>query len=292
MANLACVSATDAPLLLTMRAVAGFFAGTMMAVVYATFSGAAKPDREFSIALAFQVAIGALAIYSSPAMKTVFGPGGTFMFVAGFTLLPFAFARACPARNPYGEDEVAATHDRLRMPVIVGLVAIGMFFVSLTSIWVIMERLGYAGGFDEETVATVLAAGLLCSFAGAISPAWTIDWFGRRAQVTGGYLVLGVAIIAAGFDPSLWIYVAAICVYNFFFSFVIPLQTAWIAETDKSGRNAVLVPAVQGVGAAAGPVFAAAVMGDDGYGSVVTASLVVLGLSFICMRVADRSLSA
>ena len=288
MANLACVSATEFSLLFTMRAVAGFFAGTMMAVVYATFSSVAKPDREFSIALAFQVAIGALAIYSPPAMNVIFGPGGTFMFVAGFSLLPFAFARACPNRNPCVENDIAVMQDRLRMPVIVGLAAIGMFFISLTAIWVIMERLGSAGGLDQETVATILSLGLFFSFAGAILPSWTINWLGRPVQVTGGYLVLGIAIVAVALDSSLWIYAAAICVYNFFFSFIIPLQTAWIAETDRSGRNAVLVPVVQGIGVTIGPLVAGATISDDSYITVIVASLVILLSSFVCVQIADR----
>ena len=43
-------------------------------------------------------------------------------------------------------------------------------------------------------------------------------------------------------------------------SFVIPFQSGWIASLDRTGRTVVLLPFLQGIGIAAGPVLAGLVI--------------------------------
>ena len=140
------------------------------------------------------------------------------------------------------------------------------------------ERIGNAEGFATPIVATVLSIGLLFSFAGAVTPALAASKWPRKRQIVAAYAVLFLSIFAVGNHPGVWTYAVALCAYNFFFSFVIPLQTAWIAESDATGRNAVLVPVAQGVGVSIGPLLAGSLMADIGW--VAGACFAVLLLSF------------
>ena len=71
----------------------------------------------------------------------------------------------------------------------------------------------------------------------------------------------------------------------FFYSFVIPFQTAWVASSDSRGRNAVMVPVAQGVGVSIGPMLAGYVAGTAGYSMVTVVSLLLLAASFCCVLV-------
>ena len=279
--NSLCVFSDSFTLLFVLRIIAGVNAGSFMALVYALFSNVDNPDREFSIALAVQVVLGAAAIYSAPMFVEHLGPASLFAVVAVATASPMLMAAFCPAGgNAFAEESASLAYVPRR--VWAGLAAITFVFLSLTCIWVAMERLGYAEGFGGTVVATVLAAAMLFSFLGAAAPAITTSLAARKVQVYGSYAALALAIITVGNEPTVWLFALGLCVYNFFYSFIIPFQTAWIAESDPSGANAVLVPIAQGVGVTIGPVVGGYFVAASNFTGVIAASLAFLALSFMC----------
>ena len=291
-ANIACVIVDDFTALLVLRCCAGFSAGTMMAFVYATFANVDNADREFAIALAASVAVGAAGLLAAPVLLQNFGPASLFVFVAAASLIPLPLYGGCPLENP-GAASAGSSQPRPISPsVLLALTAIGLLFVALTAVWMVMERLGNAEGFDEAVVAAALSGGLLFSFFGAVAPAVTERWLPRRFQVSIAYVALIIAIGIIGSEPGVWAFWLGLCLYNFFYSFIIPFQTAWIASSDRSGRNAVLVPVVQGIGVSAGPMMAGLIMGDERFGGVILAGLTLLVVSFACVLVLDDPLQS
>ncbi len=65
-----------------------------------------------------------------------------------------------------------------------------------------------------------------------------------------------------------------------------PLQTAWIAESDLLGRNAVLVPMAQVLWIFLVPSLAGYVTQTASYSAAIVVCLVILILSFSCVIVA------
>ena len=95
------------------------------------------------------------------------------------------------------------------------------------------------------------------------------------------YAALFVAIALVAVGGSTLTFAIGLCLYNFFYSFVIPFQTAWVAESERTGATAVLVPGVQGIGVSIGPILAGLVIGDGTYTGVVVLSFLILALSFV-----------
>lgn len=284
--------------LLITRSLAGFGAGTMMAFAYASFAGAANADREFSIALAAQVALGAAVIV------TVSWLGGeadgaangntVFVIIAVATLLPIGLYRYCPPRNPHTQINGGHTQSepatRISKPVVLALITITLFLAALTMVWASAMRVGDSHGFDASIIAYVLSGSLLLSFLGAASPAALVKKYSRNRLVTNGYVALFIAVAAIGVPINVWVFAAALCIYNFFYSFVMPLQSAWVAGTDITGRNAVLVPIAQGIGGTLGPLIAGFTAQWLDYNAVAFLSLCILGLSFLCAKLAGDTL--
>ena len=271
--------------LFLLRILAGIAAGCFMAVVYAMFSSSENPDREFSIALALQVLLGAAAIYSMPIFLKHFGPGSLFAVVAMVTVAPMLVAANCP---PGGDSDTAKSPSLRNIShyVWAGLAAIALVFLSLSCIWVAMERLGSAAGFDGSVVTTVLAASMLFSFLGAAAPAITTNLTTRKVQLSVSYVSLAIAIFTVGNNSTVLLFALGVCLYNFFYSFIIPIQTAWLAQSDLSGATAVLVPVAQGLGVTVGPIVGGYLVGDGNFTGVIVASSAFLALSYICAKCA------
>ena len=265
-------------LLLTLRAIAGLAAGSAMALVYAAFACDEQPDRQFAFALGTQVAVGATALLIAPHLLAAYGPASLFWLPAIATALPVLWYRYCPATNPCKPDALDVAR-RISGQDIAALASVVLMFLALTAVWVVAERLGSERAESNSLVAAALASGMLFSFLGSLAPAMTAGLAGRYLHLFGGYAVLLLAIIGMNVGAGVITYVVGLCIYNFFFSYLIPFQTAWIATSDGGARNAVLVPVAQGIGLSLGPAIAGHAIEAGGSTQVIVVSVVLLAAS-------------
>ena len=292
--NLLCALADGYWGFLSLRCLAGLGIGMMTVFMYATISASENPDREFACAMSLQVFTGALLLQGAPYLLNAWGADALFIAMALLVTLPLLCFRAVPRCNPLTTAAIAgaeapATSARLDRVTVFGLLAVGFFFASMNSIWSFMERIGDAKGFATEFIATTLSISLLFSFAGALLPAWLAGKVKRIAMIFTGYLLLFIAIFAIGRQPAPVTYLAAMCVYNFFYSFVIPFQNGWIASLDESGRTIVLLPVLQGVGIALGPALAGMVIVAEQYAIVTYLSMALLVCSLALFSLMHRT---
>ena len=104
----------------------------------------------------------------------------------------------------------------------------------------------------------------------------------RIITISFGYVWLCIAIYALGRNPTAAVYLVALCVYNFFFTASLSrFQSGWIASLDRTGRTIVLLPFMQGLGIAAGPVLAGLVIVGNRYANVIYVSIILLTCSYL-----------
>ena len=284
--NLLCGMAESFETFLAYRYLAGLGAGMMGAFMYATIRAAKNPDREFAYAMALQVFVGALCLNGASWLWITWSAAPVFIMTGLVALLPMICYRAIPRSNPLtgnlgSDNKLINSSAGINRNALFGLMAVGLFFASMNSIWSFMERLGDAEGFAADFIAFTLSVSLLFSFAGALVPAWLAGRMKRIVTISFGYVWLFIAIFIIGQNPAAMTYLAALCVYNFFYSFVIPFQNGWIASLDRSGRTVVLLPVLQGIGIATGPVLAGLVIVDNQYANVIHVSIILLLLSYL-----------
>ena len=296
-ANLLCSVAESYEAILACRYLAGWGAGTMTAFMYATISASDNPDREFAYAMTLQVFLGATCLYGASQLWAAWGAEAVFVMTGLVALLPLICLHAAPRANPLtglpgGGRDLNSVSDAIPPAALIGLPAVGLFFASMNSIWSFMERLGDAEGFAADFIAFTLAVSLLFSFTGALVPAWLAGRIKRITAISSGYALLFIALAAIGRHPSAAIYLVALCVYNFFYSFVIPFQNGWIASLDRTGRTVVLLPVLQGIGLSAGPVLAGLVIVGNQYANIIYVSIILLLFSYFLFFRMYRSLES
>ena len=281
--NLLCAAAEGFWTFLSLRYLAGLGAGAMVAFMYATVSASENPDREFACAMSLQVVTGALCLHGSSYLWAAWGAGSVFVLCGMVTLLPLLCLRALPAGNPLSNSpgSIARTPEKTARAILPGLVGVAVFFASMNAVWSFMERIGNAEGFAADFIAFALTISLFFSFAGALLPAWIAGRARRITLISTGYAILFIAIFLLGRPPAALIYLAALCLYNFFYSFVIPFQSGWVASLDQTGRTTVLLPVFQGIGLASGPALAGFVIVGDRYDSAVHLSIALLVVSLL-----------
>ena len=282
--NLLCAVIDSFAGFLLLRYLAGIGAGAMVAFMYAIVSASNNPDREFAYAMSAQVFLGAICLIIAPWIWSSLGPEAIFVLCGILGILPMMCFKYLPYANPLSSNidlGTKAFSSRSGHLALLGLVGIGLFFASMNSIWSFTERIGDAQGFSMDFIARVLSVSLIFSFCGAIVPAWLAGRVSRIVVLSIGYLVLAIAITILGSDMTAPTYAVMLCLYNFFYSFVIPFQNGWIAALDHNGRTIVLLPAVQGVGISIGPMLAGMVITNNNYQNVAGMSVFLLMAGYV-----------
>lgn len=281
--NVACIEATHYWQFLVLRCGAGFATGAMLAFPYAAFASSKNPDRQFSIALAFQVAVAAVALAAASWLMEALGFQAVFALTALLTALPLAFIRGCPDHCPGADNEEQPITGRPGIFVTLALVAIALFMMALTGVWAFVESIAADRDSQGLLVGAVLSGTLLFSFFGALAPAVLGASHHQRLPIPGAYLVLALAVAGLSIPNAALVFAVSMVFYQFFFSFVMPLQAAWVAEADALGRSAVLVPVAQGVGAAFGPLAAGLAASQFGSQAIIYLSILLLICSYACV---------
>ena len=154
-------------------------------------------------------------------------------------------------------------------------------YINIGAYWTYIDLAARADGIDQGWTNSVLtwssfASGIGCLFATLLSSRFGLL---RPLLVTLICMSIIVGMLASGItDKSLLISVAS---FNFLWIFIDVYQMSTIANVDKKGRFASLMPGAQGLGQWIGPNVAASILGlNMGYAAVF---LMCAGAAFVAM---------
>lgn len=226
------------------------------AVCLATLSMAPNPTRAFGIAVSMQVMVAALVVFLVPSFAM---PRYGFAGVA--TLLLVVNAAALTIAPTLQTHQSSGSHDTERAPlpphtmlwVFVGLSAIAVMFVGLNGAWSFAERIGASMSLSGDEIGQGLALALVLGATGSL----TASIVGDRIKVTTALTISVVGFLVfvlLARSPNATNFALAFIVFNLAWNFTLPYQMSVIAAL--SNHHIVLVPAVQTIGGALGPVSA------------------------------------
>jgi len=270
----------DAPFA-AVRALAGLAEGVLVWVTTCVIVRSAAPDRLAGIFLVVQTLAQAAvaAVLALLVIPRAGWPGG-FVVLAVVTLLPLLLMRGLPS----GVPPLVASGSQRPPFALSTLLALAVPFLQMGAIgalWAYLEPLGRDAGFDAEAAQTVISGVLLMQVIGGACAALVVRRWNAVPALLGGSFVIaaiGLAIHALG-GPAATRFAALCAAFGFAWLFLMPFHIRLAFRADAAGRVAVLVPAMQLLGSAFGPLVASLIVtGDDARPvPLVCASFAVLG---------------
>jgi predicted MFS family arabinose efflux permease len=248
------------------RALAGLSEGVLVWVATCVIVRSATPDRLAGIFLVVQtLAQAALAALLAMAVIPRWGWAGGFAVLAAVSLAACVLSRGLPA-SVAPLPSVGSSRLPWSLSTVLTLVIVFMQMAAIGSLWAYLEPLGKQAGFDAQSSQTVISGVLLMQVIGGAVAAVVVRRLGAGSTLLAGTVALAAVAAGMHFAPQgATTGFAAMCaLFGFAWLFLMPFHIRLAFRADATGRVAVLVPAMQLLGSAFGPLVASFIVtGED-----------------------------
>ncbi|MBT8064164.1 MAG: MFS transporter [Gammaproteobacteria bacterium] len=277
LANGLCMLFIDYETVLWLRVAAGFGSGVYTAVAVATLGASSKPARAFNLMLFAFAFSQALEMQILP-MLSMNGIYLAFIlcYLAGLPFLHWIPPRplepgldvTVEVKEADGGRHVEKRHVPAFVPWLV-LGAIFFTYVNIGSYWTYIELAALDAGIDGDYVGRLLVWTSFFSLVGCAVATVISNRFGLARPLLLALITMAaiVGMLAFGIN-DLKLLVSMFC-FNLLWIFVDVYQMSTVANVDRSGAFASLMPGAQGLGQIVGPNIAASILGAGlGYHTV------------------------
>ena len=267
-------------LLLVVRLLSGIGAGLAYSVAMSTLARSARPDRDFGLMVAAQIAYQVVALFTLPRLVIARGSDAIFLVLAA-TVCASSLALFSTSLVTRRAD--SSTHLASRSAAgWLALVAMALFSLNLGALWTYVERIGVGIGLSSPQAGTILAVALALSILGALGASGLGDRWGRRIPLMLALFAQLISLVLLTRTDAISYSIGAV-LYSLAWAFAVPYLYSFVASLDESGRLIVLAPAAQAVGAALGPTIAASLLSGAAYAPVSAVAAVALVGSMLCV---------
>lgn len=289
--NLATPLAPSLLPLLLLRAGAGVAGGVLVWLASLLIVRHRTPERLAAVFLLVQTLVqaGAAALLALVAIPAA-GLAGGFAALALLCLLPLAGLGRLPARLPPLAGAASAL-PQFTAPVVRTLLVVVCGMAAISALWAFLDAIGRVSGLAAQQVQMLIAGTLVTQVAGAMAAGWLAPRLAAAAAlVPGMLLLLGLAWAFGHAAPHSLAGFSALCaVFGFVWMFSMPFQVKLALRAEPGGRLAQLVPALQLLGSAVGPLVAGLLMtGDDDIAAISVTASAFACLAFLLLVTARR----
>jgi predicted MFS family arabinose efflux permease len=273
---------------LLVRAVAGLFAGVLVWVATSVIVRTAAPDRLSAVFLVSQTLAQAsvAAILATVVVPNTGWQGGFAVLAAlsgGMILL-------APALRP-GLTRLTDSGSGLPPPsaaTVLTFAVVLMQMGAIGSLWAYLDPLGRDIGLSATQVGTLISAVLVLQVIGGSSAAWVVRKLHAPTVLICGSVVQALLAYGLHLRPAAPLFCVLCGLFGFVWLFLMPFQIRLGLAADPVGRVAVLVPALQLLGSALGPLLTSVFVTDDN-ARPVPVVCAGFALAALCLLVVGRS---
>lgn len=274
--------------------VAGAAAGSLYALGVTIVSSTDQPDRNFGLVLASQQLLAGVLLFTVP---------GLVLAQWGFVGLNFSLATVTALLGissvwipPGAGVDLQRVSNQPResisslQPIILGLVALAVYFAALSGVWAFLERLAGIRGLTVVQIGDALAIAMLGGVVGGVGAAIIGARWGRIVPLIVSTIVFVGVLFFYNREFSEMAFVVATLIFLTFWNFILAYQWAIVSELDGEGRYSVLIPAAQAFGAILGPIVAGLIIMSDGYQALLWSTSAVVVVCLVPFLFLQRTL--
>lgn len=247
--------------LLMLRAFTALGGGTLMVLCMTSAAASLNPDRVYGLWVVGQLITGAIGLFVLPMLFGAFGIRSLYVILSVLAVCILPLTQLFPSllRQVHRDAKPVAQQTRATGSTLVAglsVLAALLFYVAIGGVWTFASSAATATGLDAETGGLVLAIASSTGFVGAALASMMGGKVNRTVFIWIGYLGLAAAIIGLSGEPRVTLYIAAILIFKFGWTFVLPFLLAAIAEADSTGRVVPSLTLIIGMGLSLGPLVA------------------------------------
>lgn len=274
-------------LMLVLQLVAGVGAGIAYAATTVIGAATANPSATYGWMLSSQSVFGLLAYLALPWIVGADGHGITRIFLLLGVLA--ALSLSLPVIVPARRVDAATGSFPLAFSRPAALVcgSLFLYYLANNGVYVYLDRIGAAAGFDLRGVSIALGASTISGFAGGVlaGPA------SRHAAVTT-CLVAGIVATALAttllIDVRVYaVYVFAVCLNLAALVFTVSFLLAWLTTFDTGGRWVLFGNLSFSLGLAFGPALSARLIAPPSYANALITALGLYSMALVCAMLAS-----
>lgn len=289
--NFACIHATSSTELIALRGTLGLSEGILVWTGTALVVRAKSPSRLFAVSAFLQLLTqGGLATYLSMVTIPVHGANSVFFAFAMASVLNMLLACALPKTiEPLPTEDARPFKWRLRH-----LRAPAVAFLQIASVgalWGYIEPTGQAIGFTPNGIQTAISLTLGAAMLGTIVAMLTVQRWRSGAVLLLSSAAMVAVMLLMYTTPfgGLTRFAVLLGLCQIVTMFALPFQAAYAFTTDSTGRVTTVIPLVELLGQALGPLLSSLVVLSNDSRPSLLAAAAVAGIAMLLMvRVPSR----
>jgi predicted MFS family arabinose efflux permease len=263
--------------------------GLAMGALQASVTGVAvrRPDGQRALALmqAAFVLLASVVILVFPDLVGRFGVAGLFGIFAGVGLIMLVASLIGLPVATISTTVATRARSPLKLPPILGCLALGIMILGVNSVWVYIIAIGNALGIDAHTLGVVLAVVLPLSMLGPLAAHRIGERVGLLRPLVFGLalMAMDVFFLVSSASPVLFcITTSALIMLGFF---CVPYAVALLSRLDASGRFASAAPAFMMIGNAIAPALSGKLAGAARFEALAVLACSCMALSVVLFSV-------
>lgn len=225
--------------LLVFRAITALAAGTLNVLCMMTAAKAENPDRVFGICIVGQLVVGAVGLWIFPGLFATFGISALYVGMGLLAVAIIFVARNFPdfmqkpqlAANSLNREE--AVPSSALIPVLV-VASVFLFYIAMGGVWTFVHNSADAAGLDATTAGRVMSIATIMGVIGAAVASFLGGKVNRTLVLWVGYAAMVLSIVGLAFKGGPAEFTAAVFLFKFGWTFVLPFIFAAAASVSSS----------------------------------------------------------
>jgi len=289
LANLVSAYSVDFHSLLGLRTLSALAGGTLMVICIASASASSQQDRVYGLWVSGQLILGALGLWILPTLFAMAGLKALYLSLALLMALCMPLAAFFPvAARSRAQSLSSAGASNSRLPGLLGVFAVLMFYVGLSAVWTFVGSIASAANIDALSSGQILSVATVLGILGSLCATLIGARWSRHIPLLGGYAMMVGAVVLLLGSPDVLRFALAALLFKYAWTFVLPFILATLASFDQRGRLMSTVNLVIGGGLALGPVIAGPVLESSlGMNAVLLGSACCLLLSCLALMLSN-----
>ncbi len=260
---------------------AGAAEGVILGIGIGLLSSMQRSESRYAAALVGQFTMGAVILYN---LSTILGLGGLPSLLAVFLVFPALtpfILRWVPARVDAGViSPFSGNNPFISWPVVVTLLAFGLFYAANGGSWAYAERIGGAAGLTLETIGTALSLSMLGGMAGSGAAALLSKVVPRAGNLLLAAAIGALSVLILTLELDFARFALAVFLINCSIGFAVPFYLAALADRDPTGQVGSFAYVLNLVASGIGPAVAALLV-SRGYDALLYTAAGIYALGYL-----------